>query len=97
MFSLKPSVNKRGGEILFKKMQAIIEGKKLRGFSQLLLFTEIQVYKGEKIGINESGLTTPIVIKNIPGNFKGSITIDTQYIISSHPELEYEITLSSNE
>lgn len=96
MFPLNPTDNMTIGGILFDKKQTIIEEKKLRGFSQLLLLTEIQVYKGEKIGINESGLTTPIIIKDIPGNLKDSITIHTQYKISSQPELEYEIILSNN-
>lgn len=84
------------GENLFTKKQTIIKGKELKGFSQLVLITEIQVYKDEKIGINESGLTTPIIIKDIPHNLKNSITINTQYKISSQPKLEYEITLSNN-
>jgi predicted RNA methylase len=96
MFPLNPTENKAIGGILFDKKQTIIEEKKLRGFSQLLLLTEIQVYKDEKIGINESSLTTPITIKDIPNNLKDSITINTQYKISSQPELEYEITLSNN-
>ena len=92
MFPLNPTENKTIGGKLFEKKRTIIKENKLRGFSQLLLLTEIQVYKGEKIGINESGLTTPIIIKDIPSNSKDSITINTQYKISSQPELEYEIT-----
>jgi len=70
----------------------IIEEKELKGFNQILLIAEIQVYKDKKIGINESGLTILKIIKNLPGNLKNSITINTQYKISSHPELEYEIS-----
>jgi predicted RNA methylase len=95
MFPLNPTENKTIGGGEFDKKQTIIEEKKLRGFSELLLITEIQVYKDEKIGINESGLTTPITIKDIPTNLNDSITINTQYKISSEPELEYEITLSN--
>lgn len=96
MFPSNSTESKINREILFDKKQTRIDEKKLRGFSQLLLLTDIQVYKDEKIGINESSLTTPKLIKDIPDNFKGSITINTQYKISSHPELEYEITLSNN-
>jgi len=70
----------------------IIEEKELKGFNQILLIAEIQVYKDKKISINESGLTILKIIKNLPGNLKNSITINTQYKISSHPELEYEIS-----
>jgi predicted RNA methylase len=96
MFSLNPTESKITGEILLDKKQTILEEKKLRGFSQLLLLTEIQVYKDEKIGINQSGLTTPKTIKDIPSNLKDSIIINTHYKISSQPELVYEITLSNN-
>lgn len=92
MFPLNLTESKIIGEILFDKKQTIIEEKKLRGFSQLLLLTEIQVYKDVKIGVNESSLTIPKIIKDIPSNFKDSITINTQYKISSQPELVYEIS-----
>ena len=68
----------------------------LKGFNQLVIITEIQVYKNEKIIINESGLTIPRLIQQIPKNLKNSIIIDTQYQISSKPKLEYKITLSDN-
>ena len=65
-------------------------------FNQLVIITEIQVYKNEKIVLNESGLTTPLFIQEIPENLKGSIIIDTQYQIASEPKLEYKITLHHN-
>tara|TARA_B100001778_G_C18031161_1_gene381086 strand:- start:85 stop:507 length:423 start_codon:yes stop_codon:yes gene_type:complete len=91
MFPLSTAEKKTNGEILFDKKETIIEGKKLKGFSQLVLMTEIQIYEDEKIGIDESGLTTPIIIKDI-SDLKDSLSIHTQYKISSHPELEYKIT-----
>ncbi|REE82872.1 hypothetical protein BX611_0147 [Lutibacter oceani] len=79
-------------EVSFTKKQTIIRNEKLKGFNQIVIITEIQVYKNEKIEINESGLTTPLFIKDIPNDLKSSISIDTQYIISSEPKLEYKIT-----
>lgn len=79
----------------FKKMQTVIENEKLKGFDQLVIITEIQVYKNEYIRISESGLTTPIYIQDIPNNLSGAITIDTHYKISDEPKLEYKITLPS--
>ena len=96
MFPLVGIENNTSEEISFSKKQTILELEELKGFSQLVLLTKIQVYKDEKIEINESGLTTPIIIKDIPSDLKDSITITTQYKISSQPELEYEITLSNN-
>lgn len=80
----------------FAKRKTVIESKMLKGFNQLVIITEIQVYKNEKIIINESGLTIPRLIQQIPKNLKNSIIIDTQYQISSKPKLEYKITLSDN-
>ena len=83
-------------DITFPKKQTVINNEKLSNFNQLLIITEIQVYKDEKILINESGLTTPIVIQELSDNPSGSLLIDTQYQISSEPKLEYKITLSDN-
>lgn len=96
MFLSNHTENMVPNEILFTKEQTIIEEKELKGFNQIVLITEIQVYEDEVIGINDSGLTTPIIIKDFPSNLKDTITIHTQYKISSQPELEYEIILSDN-
>ncbi|WP_343329532.1 hypothetical protein [Polaribacter staleyi] len=93
MFPLNQSKKNTTKEVSFIKKQTIIGNEKLKEFDQLVIITEIQVYKNEKIGINESGLTTPIYIKDIPNNLNGPIIIDTQYKISSEPKLEYKITL----
>ncbi|SNR16466.1 SAM-dependent methyltransferase [Tenacibaculum jejuense] len=77
----------------FPKIQTVISHNRLKEFDELLLFTEIQVYKDEKIAINESGLTTPILIDLIPKNTNKAI-IETRYIISSDPKLEYQIYYS---
>jgi len=78
-------------QVLFPKKLTIIECERLKQFGEIVIITEIQVYKNEKIGIMESGLTTPIVIKDTLPNRKNSITIKTQYIISSEPKLELKI------
>ena len=83
MFPLSTAEKKTNGEILFDKKETIIEGKKLKGFSQLVLMTEIQIYEDEKIGIDESGLTTPITMKDI-SDLKDSLSIHTQYKITSN-------------
>jgi predicted RNA methylase len=96
IFLLNRLENKPNCEDLFTKKQTLIEVKELKHFSQLVIITEIQVYKDEKIGICESGLTTPLIIAEIPSNLTDAITINTQYKISPKPLLEYEITFSNN-
>ena len=81
--------------ISFAKKQTVIESEKLKDIDQITIITEIQVYKNEKIDINESSLTTPIFIQDIPTPINGSITVDTEYKISAEPKLEYKITLPS--
>jgi len=81
-------------EVSFAKKQTIIEPEKLKEFDRIAIITEIQVYKDEKIRLNDSGLTTPIFIKEIPENLQSSITIDTEYTISAVPNLNYQVTLA---
>ena len=92
MASIKQTDQNLNGEFSLGKKQTIIEKEALKGCLSFSLLTEIQVYKDEKIEVNESGLTTPLIIGDIPSNLKNSLTINTQYNISAHPELEYEIT-----
>ncbi|MCH3884046.1 class I SAM-dependent methyltransferase [Tenacibaculum aquimarinum] len=95
MIPLNRLENNTSYETSFTKKQITIAQKELKGFSRLVLLTKIKVYKDEKIEINESGLTVPLIIKDIQSNFEGSLTINTQYKISSHPKLEYEIILNN--
>lgn len=82
---------------VFPKKKTIIKEKDLKTASYLLLNTYIQVYNEVKIDINESGLTTPIVLIEVSNDIKSTMTIDTQYVISSEPRLEYQIILNATE
>lgn len=92
MFSEHKSHKQQTSETMFQKSQTVIEADKLEGYCQLFMITEIQVYKDDKININESGLTTPLRLMDITSTME-SITIDTHYEISAEPKLEYKITL----
>jgi predicted RNA methylase len=83
--------NQSAEVITFPQKKTIISKEKLKGYNQLVLLTEIQVYKEEKIGINESGLTTALAIKDISDNIIDSMTVKTQYKVCTEPKLEYEI------
>ncbi|MQP52196.1 MULTISPECIES: hypothetical protein [unclassified Flavobacterium] len=76
---------------VFSQKETVISKEKLKECSQLVILTEIQVFKDEKIRINESGLTVPLIIKEISDNLKDSIIIKTRYKVSNEPKLEYEI------
>lgn len=80
-------------EVIFDKKRIQIEGEKLSKYDFLVLMTEIQVYKNEKILLKESGLTTPVFMQDIAENQTETMLIDTQYKISSEPKLDYEISL----
>lgn len=92
MFPSDTSKTQITKEVSFKKKQTIVGNDALKDADVLVIITKIQVYKNEKIDINQSSLTTPLFIKEISNNHQGSITIDTQYKISSEPKLEYKIT-----
>lgn len=79
-------------EIVFPKVKTILQKESVNGYNQIVFITEIDVYKDVKIKINESGLTTPIIIENISNSFTNTITINTQYKIGLEPKLTYDIT-----
>ena len=82
-------------ELTFPKKQTVIEKENLKGFNQIVLITEIQVFNDEIIRLNESGLTIPKSIGNISDNLKDSIIINTQYTICTEPKFEFEIVSPS--
>ncbi|WP_299212310.1 hypothetical protein [uncultured Dokdonia sp.] len=95
MFASNPSKKQLIKKGSFAKKKTVIKEETLKGYSHLLINTYIQVYKDLKIDINESGLTVPIFIREIPNNNQSTVTVDTQYVISSEPKLEYTITLDT--
>lgn len=75
----------------FIKRKTVIKNDEVVKFNQVLFITEIDVFDNEKISINDSGLTTPIILEDIPHDLKNDITVNTQYIITSEPTLEYTL------
>lgn len=88
---LKKIENKTKEKLVFPKKETIIKKDKLLDFNQIVLITEIIVYKKEKIKLNESGLTVPKHLTDISNSHKGSIKINTQYIICNNPSFKIEI------
>lgn len=81
------------GEIIFPENSLTLEKHTLKDYSQTVLLTEIKVFRNERINLNESGLTTPLIINNIPENINQSITVLSQYQISTEPKLDYQIVV----
>jgi predicted RNA methylase len=61
----------------------------LPNFRYLYILTEIEVFGGEKLTLNQSGLTTPHKLLNMSGALGQKIHI--HYKIDSVPNFEYEI------
>ncbi|PHS08109.1 MAG: hypothetical protein COA88_07385 [Kordia sp.] len=91
MFTSEEIEFQPGKEPKYPKKTTIIEREKLVGFNELVLITEIQVFKDIKIILNESGLTTPKSIKDISENHQGTININSQYVIGTSPKFDLEI------
>ncbi|MCF4101877.1 hypothetical protein L1I30_09380 [Gillisia sp. M10.2A] len=89
---LSKHIDEQTTEVLkFPKIQTILEKERIKAFNDVVFITKIQVYKEEKIGINESGLTTPITILDISKNQEESVMVETQYTIGDEPQLKFKI------
>lgn len=78
--------------MVFNERQTLIKEELEQERMQPVLFTEVQVYKDERLLVNESGLTTP---KDLLGNGVAegqAMQIKSRYKIDKEPKLEYEIS-----
>lgn len=75
----------------FGAEQTIIKKEQQTNSNSLLLFTDIQVYGDEYLEISQSGLTLPRNILDLIDSQKRKLTINSRYLISNKPKLEYEI------
>jgi len=58
--------------------------------SQLAIFTDIQVYGREKLSLNQSGLTLPIVLHDIRTERMDDLRMRIGYEVGINPGLKYE-------
>ncbi|WP_428742239.1 hypothetical protein [Tenacibaculum sp.] len=87
------TLDKASNKLTFTKNQTIIDRKELSNANQIVVITEITVYRDIKIKVNESGLTTPKYIKAISSNNNNEdIIIDSQYIIDTDPKLSLQLS-----
>ncbi|WP_147300552.1 SAM-dependent methyltransferase [Tenacibaculum gallaicum] len=83
--------NKTTTKFNFPKKQTILKNEELFTAKEIVVMTEITIYKGEKLFVNDSGLTAPKYIKDISNNKKERLIIESQYVIGSEPKLELKI------
>lgn len=79
------------GQIEFPKNEVEILRDNIRKNDQLAIFTEIQIYEDEKLTINESGLTLPIIIQDLNNKMREDQVLQIGYEIGSNPGLKYEL------
>jgi hypothetical protein len=91
MFSLIQNPNALQEGQPFGEEQTTIELQDQQGYNELMLLTEIQVYKQERIEVKQSGLTLPKAMQyNLPIAAQ-TFTVNSRYKIGVKPTLEYEI------
>ncbi|GGX05307.1 hypothetical protein [Aquimarina muelleri] len=80
----------RNGRLSFPEKQISIPLEHLKDFNQLAVLTEIQVFGKDKISIQQSGLTTPLILEDfsVPTQ-KNKVTI--KYKIDDNPGIEYQL------
>ncbi|RLK06542.1 SAM-dependent methyltransferase [Tenacibaculum discolor] len=82
---------KTSNKLGFTEKYTVLKEEELSTASEIVVMTEITIYKNEKLIINESGLTIPKYIKDVSDNKKEPLTIKSQYIIDTDPKLDLKI------
>ncbi|MEL6557850.1 MAG: hypothetical protein AAFQ94_06665 [Bacteroidota bacterium] len=90
-------IDEQNGEFVFQKTAVRIGEDQLENAHHLFLITEIQTYGEERIIVNESGLTVPTYLQSINENQSKDLFIESQYMISDEPRLNYRIWFSDQE
>lgn len=91
IFSENPTEKLEADLLSFQKKEVTIERENCKDFNSFVILTEIQVFHDVSIKIGESGLTAPIIIDPISEDETNNILVETQYVISSEPKLEYTL------
>lgn len=91
--ALVPQTTETNTSPVFPLVSTTITQEQLKGNNLLVLITLIKVFNNHTIGLNESGLTTPLIIDPIKDSTR-SISITTQYVIEQEPKLNYTVRQS---
>ena len=82
---------KTSNKLGFTEKHTVLKEEELSTASEIVVMTDITIYKNEKLIINESGLTVPKYIKDVSNNKKESLTIKSQYVIGIDSKLDLKI------
>ncbi|WP_440121082.1 hypothetical protein [Tenacibaculum sp. Ill] len=82
---------KTSNKLGFTEKHTVLKEEELSTASEIVVMTEITIYKNEKLIINESGLTVPKYIKDVSNDKKESLTIKSKYVIGVEPKLDLKI------
>lgn len=79
------------GQIEFLKNEVEVLRDNIGENDQFAIFTEIQIYEDEKLTINESGLTLPIILQDLNKELRENEVLRIGYEIGTNPGLQYEV------
>lgn len=79
------------GELIFPEVTIQLTPEITAGYNRLAIFTEIQVFETERLCINESGLTIPLMLCDIQHINHKEISIKLQYKIDVEPGVSWQI------
>jgi hypothetical protein len=81
----------RVDQMIFPKLVLTVLPQHMKNDNFLAVFTEIKIYGGEDLKINESGLTTPLILQNISSFKANKLTVSIRYEVSPIPGVKYQI------
>ncbi|MDX2361629.1 MAG: hypothetical protein QNK23_12545 [Crocinitomicaceae bacterium] len=84
------SVAKADNTYYFPEKTIELSKEKIRNFNQLVTFTDIQVYQDERIMVNESGLTSPMILEDL-SSVEEDRHLTICYKVDAEPGIEYTL------
>lgn len=80
------------GTLIFPEVCIELPSELTAGYDHLIILTEIHIFGNEKLAVNESGLTIPLILDNIENIRDKKITVKLQYEIGAEPGLHHSIS-----
>ncbi len=89
VFSIEKS-NARNPEELLQSRKLQLDEDTLNFGDHLSVFTEMKLYDDVFLNFNESGLTLPLTIGQVPGNVK-QLEVSAKYLMGEDPRLDFTL------
>jgi predicted RNA methylase len=80
-----------GDRIVFPEITIQLTPELTAGYNHLAILTEIQVFEEERLYINESGISLPLMLNDIEHINNKKITIKLQYKIDAEPGVLWQL------